>query len=81
MSHQCPGPGCTLAVSDDMLACRRHWFQVSKAIRDEVWSAWRALLRARAANAVHDLEGSDHLTGAEQRHDLAMAAAIAEMKP
>jgi len=22
--------------------CRKHWYQVPQAVRDEVWAAWRA---------------------------------------
>lgn len=72
-THTCPGPGCDAQVPSDQLACRRHWFQVSKPARDEVWRAWRALQAS-------DADDRDPVA-AEQRHDLAMAAAIAEMKP
>ncbi|HEY7007315.1 MAG TPA: hypothetical protein VH395_00155 [Jatrophihabitantaceae bacterium] len=40
-SHQCPGPGCTARVPQHMLACRRHWYQVSRATRARVWEAYR----------------------------------------
>jgi hypothetical protein len=40
MSHQCPGPECTAEIPATMLACRRHWYQVPKVIRDAVWWAW-----------------------------------------
>lgn len=69
-THRCPGPGCDRQVSATMLACRRHWFQVSEPVRTEVWRAWRALLRS-------DIADDD----AERRHTAAMDAAIAEMKP
>ena len=69
-THRCPGPGCEARVPAEMLACRRHWFQVSQPLRDEVWAAYRALLRA-----------ADDPVAAEERHDRAMAAAIEEMKP
>lgn len=38
--HQCPGPDCTRIVSAAMLACRRHWYQVPRPLRDRVWVAW-----------------------------------------
>jgi hypothetical protein len=31
--HDCPGPGCEAQVPYDMLACRRHWYQVPRNIR------------------------------------------------
>jgi hypothetical protein len=68
-THRCPGPKCERLVPADMLACRDHWFQVPKPLRHEVWSAWRALQRARPEDAID----------AEQRHDPAMHAAIETM--
>jgi hypothetical protein len=67
-THTCPGPGCESRVPTEMLACREHWFQVPKALRDEVWSAWRALQRER-----------DDPIAAEERHEVAMRAAIETM--
>lgn len=40
-THKCPGPGCKRQVSGDMLACKRHWFQVSAGTRSRVWAAWK----------------------------------------
>jgi len=72
-THQCPGPGCEARVPADQLACRRHWFQVSKPARDEVWLAWRALQRDPGM-------GGDPIAR-EEEHSRAMDAAIAEMRP
>lgn len=38
--HECPYPGCHRQVNANMLACRNHWFTVSKPTRDRVWDAW-----------------------------------------
>lgn len=38
--HECPYPGCHRQVAVDKLACRSHWFTVSKPTRDRVWDAW-----------------------------------------
>lgn len=38
--HQCPGPKCARVVSDEMLACRRHWYQVSRVTRSWVWRTY-----------------------------------------
>jgi hypothetical protein len=67
--HRCPGLGCERRVPADQVACRDHWFQVPKPLRDEVWSAWRALQSA-AGDPV----------AAEERHDVAMRAAIDTME-
>lgn len=55
--HLCPGPGCEKMISDDLLACQRHWFQVPKDIRDAVYAAWdhrRGLGSDEHALAVHE---------------------------
>jgi len=38
--HECPGPGCKQSIPYHMLACRRHWYQVSPATRRRVWGTW-----------------------------------------
>lgn len=40
--HDCPGPDCKRRVKNEMLACRAHWFKVSKPTRDRVWAAYHA---------------------------------------
>lgn len=40
MSHECPGPGCKRRIPPHMLACKRHWYQVSADTRNRVWRAW-----------------------------------------
>jgi hypothetical protein len=39
-THECPGPGCERRMPVHMLACKRHWYQVSAATRSRVWKAW-----------------------------------------
>lgn len=39
--HECPAPGCELFVPDTTLACRRHWFQLPKVIRDWIWEEYQ----------------------------------------
>lgn len=41
MPHKCPRPPCDKQVADDQLACRPHWFELPKAMRDEIWAAYR----------------------------------------
>jgi hypothetical protein len=38
--HECPRPNCTARVRNDLLACRPHWFELPRDIRDRVWRAW-----------------------------------------
>lgn len=41
MSHSCHATGCEIPVLPARFMCRRHWFQVPKALRDKIWSAYR----------------------------------------
>lgn len=36
-SHRCPARGCEFYVPDAQLACKRHWFQLPKPLRDKIW--------------------------------------------
>jgi hypothetical protein len=38
MSHRCPAPGCQIIVKSAMLACKPHWFQLSKPVREAIWA-------------------------------------------
>lgn len=35
---KCPAPGCTLMIRRTLLACKPHWYQLSKSVRDAVWA-------------------------------------------
>jgi hypothetical protein len=39
-THTCPAPGCSREVSDDLLACRQHWYELPKPLRDALWRAF-----------------------------------------
>jgi hypothetical protein len=41
-TRACPVPGCDAVIGATRLTCRRHWYQVPKPVRDEVWAAWRS---------------------------------------
>lgn len=69
-THQCPGPGCTVQVPYELLACPRHWYQVPQKLRHEVWRAYRRLQGAH-----------DDPIEAEREHDEACRQAIATMRP
>ena len=38
--HQttCPHPDCQQRISRRLFACRIHWFQLSKPVRDAIWA-------------------------------------------
>lgn len=38
MSHRCPAKDCTLVIRDDLLACRPHWYQLSKPVREAIYA-------------------------------------------
>lgn len=37
----CDHPSCTIGVSLDTLACKKHWFELPAALRAQVWRTWR----------------------------------------
>jgi hypothetical protein len=39
-THTCPAPGCAREVSDELLACREHWYALPKPLRDALWRAY-----------------------------------------
>jgi hypothetical protein len=41
MSHTCHAHGCATVVPPRLFACRRHWFALSKNIRDAIWREYR----------------------------------------
>lgn len=52
--HTCPYPNCKTPVSVSQLACRPHWFQLPKPLREDVWFAWRRkLARDPDGDAAH----------------------------
>lgn len=40
-THECPKPGCDVRVPFEILACRSHWFEISRATRDLLSHLWR----------------------------------------
>jgi hypothetical protein len=40
LTHECPKPGCREQVEFDRLACRQHWFELPKDLRERLWEAW-----------------------------------------
>lgn len=41
MAHTCHATGCQAAVPPVMFACRKHWFQLPKALRAAIWATYR----------------------------------------
>ena len=41
MGHLCHHPTCYRDVPPAMLACKTHWFQLPKRIRDRIWATYR----------------------------------------
>jgi hypothetical protein len=39
--HRCHHPTCDVPVPPRLLACRRHWFQLPKRLRDRIWATYR----------------------------------------
>lgn len=38
--HKCPIDGCIWKLPQHVLMCSRHWRQVPKALRQQVYDAW-----------------------------------------
>ena len=45
--RQCPAPGCKKLIGVDLYACRDHWFSLPKDLRDRIYGAYHAYLRAK----------------------------------
>lgn len=41
MAHTCHATDCTIVVSPQMFMCKRHWYMLPKAMRDEIWRTYR----------------------------------------
>ena len=41
MAHTCHATECEVEVSPQMWGCRRHWFMVPQAIRNQIWHTYR----------------------------------------
>jgi hypothetical protein len=39
---RCPVPGCGDQIDPSRLMCRRHWYQVPRPLRNQVWATWRS---------------------------------------
>lgn len=65
---RCPANGCEIVTPPEMLMCRSHWYMVPKALRSEVWRAWKARLRA--------MEDGPDRGEARERHEHVKAEAI-----
>jgi hypothetical protein len=42
LGSRCPVSGCDEPTDPSRLMCRRHWYQVPKALRDRVWATWQS---------------------------------------
>jgi hypothetical protein len=36
--HKCPHHGCEVSVRNEMFACRPHWVQLPKSVRDNIYA-------------------------------------------
>ncbi|VTU38488.1 hypothetical protein H4CHR_04438 [Variovorax sp. PBS-H4] len=39
-AHTCHWPGCPAPVPPAMWGCRKHWFTLPKALRDDIWRTY-----------------------------------------
>lgn len=38
---KCAHPRCDVEAASGQLACKPHWFQLPKPLRDAIWETWR----------------------------------------
>jgi len=39
--HHCHATDCAAKVPPEMFMCRKHWFSLPRAMRDEIWRTYR----------------------------------------
>ena len=54
--HTCHHPDCTTAVPPKVLACKPHWFEIPKPLRDKVWLAYQPRQEVTKTPSVEYLE-------------------------
>lgn len=40
MAHDCHATNCTTRVPPKLFACKKHWFEIPKNIRDRIWATY-----------------------------------------
>ena len=43
----CAVAGCSTRLNAGQLFCKSHYFSLPKALKDDLWSSWRAAMHAR----------------------------------
>lgn len=51
-THECPAEACNSRVPYDQLACRKHWYKVSRKTRGLVNRTWKAEMFDEHADAM-----------------------------
>ncbi len=67
MMHRCQATACQEKIPSTFLMCRKHWFMVPAAIRDQIWATYKNRSKhpseeymdayRKAVNAVDKQEG------------------------
>jgi len=42
LTNPCPHPTCNERVALEVFACRRHWFSLPQALRNQIWANYRS---------------------------------------
>ena len=50
--HRCTAIGCKGTQGKDEVFCKKHWFELPKLFRDEIWAAHRASNRIGSLTAI-----------------------------
>lgn len=69
--HRCPAKGCTSAVTQDHLACRKHWVKLPWRMRTNITEAWRnrdSVAHLAAISAAFDFYSTHDVDAEPESH-------------
>ncbi|SCW61452.1 hypothetical protein SAMN02927924_01666 [Sphingobium faniae] len=50
----CAAEGCTSRIGKGQLFCKDHYFALPRALRDDLWAAWRRAMEVYRVNMTRD---------------------------
>lgn len=65
--RRCPAPDCGRKIKPGMFACKPHWFEIPKDIRNEIWATWRRLTSPHRSSVASDRSALDAYREAERK--------------
>lgn len=68
--HECGHPRCRRQVSGDMLACRAHWYELPRGLRQRVYATYRRRQRTGDARGHREALRDASMVWADRIRDL-----------